>query len=714
MEENGTNEKSFRKNKRVIHSRYLFYGFLALLFGLTLSRKLFAGEVLYIVITVVTLLAVILALTLTKRFIMLGVIIPLFLIGNGLFFWSYNSFRGKEYEGEQAVVGRVSDYIEDHGEVQNLVLDCVTINGESTRNIWLSVDLDGRKIKVGDILAFESNVAQINLFELGSFSLFYHRHNTPYQASVSLANVVISDGAVRYDESIRSDTKKVLFENMSEKNAGICYAVLFGDKRFTDKDIKTDYNVVGIIHILTVSGLHVSFVVGLLYFALKKCNRYVRFGIVFTILLLYNILCGFTPSVLRASIMALILLLSKLSGREYDSLSALSLAGFIIVLTQPLCALDVGFLMSYFSVAGIFLIYKPLSKLLQKFMPQKIASYIALTISAQLGILPFVANLFQSYNFLSVLANLFILPIFGFVFPLLFIFFILSLITPVLGIVMHAIDWGFKVINYLVYIFSSTSLIVDLKPFPIVFNIILCLGLFVVSYYLMVESVVKWALFSALVLASCVTLIIFSQPRKDKNFIEYSNYANEFVYAVNDKGESLLICDFIYSSSFKKYAHIRGIKNIDYIISVSDNFDEHYFEEFNIKGVSSTSFYTLGDKSIEVDKSSRYDYGEFSFKYKFINQECVGVEFSINNFKNFFAKNLNLSYNESMPTISWLESQDFAFNFLNKNSYLYLANVKGVKAGEYNLSNIIDYSFAKHGNMMFTFDSQKYYFRGID
>lgn len=709
-----TKEATRKKRKKIIHLRYLFYAFLAFLLGITLARRLYAGEALYIAITVVVLVSVLIGLCLTKRFAMLIVIFSLFFIGNGLYFWGYTSFVGQTYDGIVAVVGRVSDRIDDHGDYLSLKLDNVTINGKSERNIWLGVDLNGKSLKNGDVLAFETYLEHVKLYEYGSFNFSYYRMNTPYKASIDLDDAFVSEGGLRYDESIRAKTYDLLHASMSEGNANICFAVLFGNKSYVDDEVKDLYNNVGVIHILTVSGLHVGFLVALLYFLLKKTNKYIRFSVVFAILLLYNILCGFTPSVLRASIMALVLLISKLSGREYDSLSSLSLAGFLIILPQPLVALDAGFLMSFFSVAGIFLLNKRLFKLLSKFIPEKVATYIALSLSAQIGITPFVASFFSTYNFLSVFANLFILPIFGFLFPILFALFVLALILPFMKVFFHVIDWGFEVINYIAYIFGSTSLKVNMKTMPIVFNILLSLAMFVVSYFLMVESVIRWALLASIIFASCLTFIVADGGNKEKNFMEYTDYpGSEIVYSVNERGESLLVCNSINSFTYKNYTHLRGFKNVDYIITFDDELNADNFEDFGVKAVVYPDRILYKNQGFEIQEGESYQLGGFTFSYKFIDSIVVGVEFSVNNFVNYFANDIYLSYNIVDSYINYLENSSFAFNFLNKSYLVYSAQTKGEKLCTYS-NGYITNSLYGFGNMKISFNNQNYALRCVD
>ena len=186
--------------------------------------------------------------------------------------------------------------------------------------------------------------------------------------------------------------------------------------------MKELFSLAGISHILVVSGLHVGFLVGMIFGLLRllKLKRIPSTIITFIILLLYNIVCGFSPSVVRASIMAIVLMLSKVFGGEYDGLNSLGLAGFITLLIQPLFVFDYGFLMSYGCVAAIYLLCPTLTKLFRKFLPRKAGDLIAVSISASLGFLPFLAMFASKVNLLSPFINLLIVPIFSIFFPISF------------------------------------------------------------------------------------------------------------------------------------------------------------------------------------------------------------------------------------------------------------------------------------------------------
>lgn len=385
-----------KKKGNLIFYRGAFYGFLALLFGITLARGIFAAEVRSLVIAAVA-LAFLLCVTLIKRkWKVLLVLLAFFFAGHGLYFAGMAFWGGNDYQGTVTVVGRVDDQLYDYDGRQVAILKDVTINGKSEKNLSLTIfSYDGEKVKNGDVLTFTSKVSSEKLFEYGGFSTYNFRNGIGYRASVSGENVVVIDSKLKADEKYRLYAKGLLEKGMGKEQASIAYAVIFGDKTEVPSDVKLAYRDAGIIHILTVSGLHVGFLIACITFILKKCklNKYLSFALMTIFLILYSWLCGFSPSVVRASVMGIVIMLSRLGSRRYDSLSSLGVAGLIILIFSPLSALDVGFLMSFFSVGTIFFAYPVIARVLGKVLPRKAAEMFSLTICAQLGILPFLSIL---------------------------------------------------------------------------------------------------------------------------------------------------------------------------------------------------------------------------------------------------------------------------------------------------------------------------------
>ena len=569
--------------KKLLNFRYPFYTFLAFLFGCTIARSLYAGVVESIVIASACFLFVIVCSICYKKVLPLCLIVVFFFFGNGWFFLGESSFLAKEYSGENVVVGRVCDSsFMQTSSYSSLILENVSINGENASNVRVFIYGDASDISVGDTVSFAGEVEREESYTLGVFNLSCYRNGVRYSASASIGSVTIIEGDMKIDEAFRHSVKTSLLSSMSEENAYLAYAVLFGDKTMVDDNTYSIYQSSGILHLLTVSGLHVSFLAVAIFFCLKlfKANKYVNFVVVSMILLFYCYLCSFSPSVVRATIMTIIFALTSIIRRPYDSLNSLAIAGFVIVLFSPLSAVDTGFLMSFCSVLCVLLFAKPLTKFLAKVLPWSVASVMAVSISAQIGILPFISSFFSTFNFLSVFANLLIIPFFSLVFPVLFIFAFLSSFMPFLSGIFVLFNFCFNLINSVASFFASSSLQVPLKPFSLSISMFILLFIFSLSSFVVVKPLVRLFISSIICFALTLSVILPNILFTNISSIAFvESYNGQSVALSSKNGDCLYFGDDYY---YKRLA------------SLNQNFEVDYYLAENISSTQKDTWYDLG------------------------------------------------------------------------------------------------------------------------
>lgn len=145
---------------------------------------------------------------------------------------------------------------------------------------------------------------------------------------------------------------------LSAEDAALLSAMVLGDKSDLPEEIRKEYTENGAVHLLAVSGLHVSILGGSLYLFLRKRG----FGYLSSclsgalLLLFYGCMTGFGSSVFRAVVMYLVYLLSQLTGADYDLISAMSLSGLLMLTEQPVRLFQGGFQISYISILAIGLV----------------------------------------------------------------------------------------------------------------------------------------------------------------------------------------------------------------------------------------------------------------------------------------------------------------------------------------------------------------------
>lgn len=157
--------------------------------------------------------------------------------------------------------------------------------------------------------------------------------------------------------------KERLYRIMPEKEAAIMCALLLGDKKDMDSGTKDLYKRNGILHILSISSLHITIIGMSVYKLLRKvgmpvCPAALGGSI---LLLLYGGITGFGVSACRAIGMYLIKMLGELAGRTYDMLTALGVMGAGMLIVNPFYLQSSGFLLSFGSVLGIGVLYPALA-----------------------------------------------------------------------------------------------------------------------------------------------------------------------------------------------------------------------------------------------------------------------------------------------------------------------------------------------------------------
>ncbi|SFL32045.1 DNA internalization-related competence protein ComEC/Rec2 [Pelosinus propionicus] len=204
---------------------------------------------------------------------------------------------------------------------------------------------------------------------------------------------------------------------MPPSHKAILVGMLFGGYGGIPRDVVVDFATTGIVHILSVSGSHIALVVGLITVLGKGIFRRFAFAdqliplFAAIFITLYAVFCGLTPPVLRSLIMGLIGLGAVCFNREKDAAVALCLSVLGMLIYQPALIYDLSFQLSFTATAGLVFLNAQTVKILESTIPLYLARPLAVTIAAQLGVLPFLAWHFNSFSLSSFIANLFIVPI---------------------------------------------------------------------------------------------------------------------------------------------------------------------------------------------------------------------------------------------------------------------------------------------------------------
>ena len=212
---------------------------------------------------------------------------------------------------------------------------------------------------------------------------------------------------------------RLAIENQSDTTFGdqapLAKALLLGQRADLEESVQEDFRVAGIAHVLAVSGLHVGFLVLALTLLLRRFYPSPRllFVLVALFLLFYCRLLDFTPSVVRASILSLLVLSGRMWKQRVDPLTSLAAAFLLILLVKPLELFSLGFQLSFLAVLGIILLGDRMnSRLAQKAwfirLPKGVKGIClayATTLAASLMTLPPLANAYHRISLVGLLIS---------------------------------------------------------------------------------------------------------------------------------------------------------------------------------------------------------------------------------------------------------------------------------------------------------------------
>ncbi len=172
---------------------------------------------------------------------------------------------------------------------------------------------------------------------------------------------------------LRTAFKERMYMVFPRKEASVLTAMLLGDKDGLDEGVEELYKENGIIHILSISGLHITMIGMGIYQLLRRAGMPVWLAAICGggILCLYGVMTGLSVSACRAIGMYLIRMLAEVVGRTYDMLTALGVIAAIMAWHNPMNLYNVGFLLSFGSIMGIGWFYPAILPKGKKRKPQR-------------------------------------------------------------------------------------------------------------------------------------------------------------------------------------------------------------------------------------------------------------------------------------------------------------------------------------------------------
>ena len=273
------------------------------------------------------------------------------------------------------------------------------------------VALDGdrtRPLAVGDRLRLRARVARARRADrLGRQPPVTLRR--PVVLSVSRP----APGPLRASEAVRAAAREQAAASLPPERAGLLVGMALGDTSRIPGDLGTAFETAGLTHLVAVSGSNLAVVLaaGLGIAVLLGAGRPLLVVIGVVLIGLFVFLTRWEPSVLRAGVMAVLVLLGVATGRGPGGRRSLCLAVLLLLLADPGLFGSLGFRLSVAATAGVLWVGPPVARVLPGRLPDRVRLGIGMTLGAQAAALPVLALALGRVSPASLPANLLALPL---------------------------------------------------------------------------------------------------------------------------------------------------------------------------------------------------------------------------------------------------------------------------------------------------------------
>lgn len=343
--------------------------------------------------------------------------------------------------------------------------------------------------------------------------------------------------------SIKNKAKQIIATLLPKKEANLLTSILLGKKSTTlSEDVTEAFQKTGTMHLLVVSGLHLSILVNTLFVLLRTV-----LPLPLTILIAsfinfsYAIVCGAGTSIVRAAIMMEAFLLSKMLDREKDFGTSIGLAALILLIINPNNLFNIGFQLSFTATISLVVFAPILEERLKNFLPIFLSKLLAVSIAPVIFTMPIILFNFNQLSLVSIITNLLLifwvqyLVILGF--GILIIGFISTFFGKILSFILLPL---IKILNLIISFFANLPYsCVYLKTPPF----LLIVGYYFFLIYIIKQVKNKKAIFNrkntVFLCLSIIAIFVWNSAIVSTNFT-FKNQL-EFFFLDVGQGDSIFI-----------------------------------------------------------------------------------------------------------------------------------------------------------------------------
>lgn len=582
-----------------------------------------------------------------------------------IIYTKYYPFKSVFNNNDTEFIGIVEDYIIKDNQIKISLKskERIIVTYKYTGKVFNNLSY-GDKIKVTGVLKEPSTN---NIFNNFNYKKYLYNKKIYYIIEASKIDKIQNNNNHIYT------IKNLLYTRINNlKSSNYIKALLFGDNKL-DKEIKTSYQINGISHLFSVSGFHINFITSIIYFYLDRVtyNKKIKYITVDIFLVLYLLLCN-TTSLLRCTVMNILLSINHLLKLNIKKIDIVLLTLILCIIINPFIIYDIGFIYSY-TISFFLILYKNKYKTNNKLLKIIYISLISFLVSLPI-------NIYTSYeiNFLSIILNIIIVPIVSLILlPL----SLLTLIFPILDNILYLIT---SILEKISLYTSNINIFKQILSKP---SIILIIIYYLVIILILSKNKHYYLILILLIFHKTIPLynsnlevVMFDVGEADSMLI---STPSKKVNILIDTGRGIDINNIII------YLKSIGISKLNYLIITHGDEDHiggalYLIDNFKVDNV----ILNKGDYTeLEVELITHLKNKNIKYTNNINKIPLLGSYMYLLNTKKFSNENDN-------SIVTYFEYQKYKFLFMGDSS----SKTEEYLINNYNLTNISFLKVGHHGS----------------
>lgn len=582
-----------------------------------------------------------------------------------IIYTKYYPFKSVFNTNDTEFIGIVEDYIIKDNQIKISLKskERIIVTYKYTGKVFNNLSY-GDKIKVTGVLKEPSTN---NIFNNFNYKKYLYNKKIYYIIEASKIDKIQNNNNHIYT------IKNLLYTRINSlKSSNYIKALLFGDNKL-DKEIKTSYQINGISHLFSVSCFHINFITSIIYFYLDRVtyNKKIKYITVDIFLVLYLLLCN-TTSLLRCTVMNILLSINHLLKLNIKKIDIVLLTLILCIIINPFIIYDIGFIYSY-TISFFLILYKNKYKTNNKLLKIIYISLISFLVSLPI-------NIYTSYeiNFLSIILNIIIVPIVSLILlPL----SLLTLIFPILDNILYLIT---SILEKISLYTSNINIFKQILSKP---SIILIIIYYLVIILILSKNKHYYLILILLIFHKTIPLynsnlevVMFDVGEADSMLI---STPSKKVNILIDTGRGIDINNIII------YLKSIGISKLNYLIITHGDEDHiggalYLIDNFKVDNV----ILNKGDYTeLEVELITHLKNKNIKYTNNINKIPLLGSYMYLLNTKKFSNENDN-------SIVTYFEYQKYKFLFMGDSS----SKTEEYLINNYNLTNISFLKVGHHGS----------------